>query len=215
MQQEQKFKLPPPPLPGFSHINRYWDPVHEKFAAKILPGEFYVTRDDEIIVTVLGSCVSACMRDPVAKVGGMNHFMLPSGEDPVADESEAQTMCAFSRYGTFAMERLVEAILSNGGKRKNIEAKIFGGGSVLNMSTDVGLQNIKFVKSYIRTQGLKLLAEDVGDVFPRKVYYLPAIGKVRVLCLKQLLNNAVLDREQTYRHEIEARQLVGKIELFN
>lgn len=215
MQQDRKFKLPPPPLRGFSHINRYWDPVHKKFAAKILPGEFYVTRDDEIIVTVLGSCISACVRDPKTGVGGMNHFMLPSGEDPIPGESPAQTMRAFSRYGTFAMERLIDAILGNGGERNNLEIKIFGGGRILNMSIDVGLQNINFIKNYVQTEGLKLLAEDVGDIFPRKVYYLPAIGKVRVLRLRKLPNNTVLDREETYRQEIESRQLVGKIEMFN
>lgn len=64
-------------LPGFEHINRYWDSVHQAAAAKLLPGEYYVTVEDEIIVTVLGSCVSACIRDPIRGIGGMNHFMLP------------------------------------------------------------------------------------------------------------------------------------------
>lgn len=204
----------PAPLSGFSHIKRYWDPMHQMFAAKILPGEFYATRLNETIVTVLGSCVSACIRDPIARIGGMNHFMLPSSDGLWAGLPKDLDPLMFSRYGNFAMERLINAILKHGGSRENLEIKIFGGGSVLDLAVDIGLQNIRFVKKYIRTEELKLLAEDVGDIYPRKVYYFPETGKVRVMRLKKLHNNTIVDREVVYREEIEGRQIVGKIELF-
>jgi chemotaxis protein CheD len=204
----------PAPLSGFSHIKRYWDPEHQMFAAKILPGEFYVTRLNEIIVTVLGSCVSACIRDPIAGIGGMNHFMLPSGDKLWAGLPENLDPLMFSRYGNFAMERMINTILKHGGSREHLEIKIFGGGSVLDLAVDIGLQNIRFVKEYIRTEKLTLLAEDVGDRYPRKVYYFPESGKVRVMRLRTLHNNTIIDREVIYREEIESREIVGKVELF-
>ena len=204
----------PAALTGFSHIKRYWDREHRRFVAKILPGEYYVTRLDEMIVTVLGSCVSACIRDPIAGIGGMNHFMLPSSEGLWPGLPDDRDPLLFSRYGNFAMERLINTILKHGGSRENLEIKIFGGGSVLDLAADIGLQNVRFVKEYIRAEKLKLLAEDVGDIYPRKVYYLPTTGKARVLRLRTLHNNTIIDREVVYREEIESRQIVGKVELF-
>jgi len=158
-------------LAGFSHINRYWDKQNEIISAKILPGQFYVTKENEAIVTVLGSCISACIRDPLSGVGGMNHFMLPadnSGKDTKLSES--------ARYGNFAMEMLINEILKNGGKKQNLEVKIFGGGKILRNMTDVGERNIEFAITYIKTEGLKLISSDVGSPHPRKVYYFPDSG---------------------------------------
>ena len=96
--------------------NVYYDRTFDCDAAKILPGEFYFTGKDMLIVTVLGSCVSACIRDRVSGVGGMNHFMLPDGgadsENPVS---------ASMRYGTYAMEVLINELLKAGAKRENME----------------------------------------------------------------------------------------------
>jgi len=196
-------------LSGFSNINRYWDKQNEIISAKILPGQFYVTRENEVIVTVLGSCISACIRDPLAGVGGMNHFMLPtdnSGKDTKLSES--------ARYGNFAMEMLINEILKNGGKKKNLEVKIFGGGKILRNMTDVGERNIQFAITYIKTEGLNLLSSDVGSPHPRKVYYFPDSGRVRVKKLRKLHNETVIEREKDYMKNLVKKPVTSDIELF-
>jgi len=202
-------------LYGFNGIKRYWDKTNDIFAAKILPGEYYVTVYDEAITTVLGSCVSACIRDKVTGVGGMNHFMLPIHRS--MSEEEVASMSNAARYGNFAMEKMINDILTHGGNRKNLEVKIFGGGRVLqNMqSLDVGNGNINFVRDYISTEKLTLVGEDVGDVFPRKVIYFPKTGKVRVKKLRQMHNNTIIERETNYSSSIEQKPIEsGDIELF-
>ena len=196
-------------LPGFSHINRYWDKQNEIFSAKILPGQFYVTKEDEAIVTVLGSCISACIRDPIKGIGGMNHFMLP------ADNSGGGTKLSESaRYGNFAMEMLINEILKNGGKKANLEVKIFGGGKILRNMTDVGERNIEFAISYIKTEGLNLISSDVGSPHPRKVYYFPESGRVRIKKLRKLHNETVIEREADYMKNLDKKPVESNIELF-
>jgi len=199
---------------GFEHIKRYWDKINNAYTAKILPGEYYVTINDESIVTVLGSCVSACIRDRVFGVGGMNHFMLP--EDSSAGEGSWAMGGKAARFGGFAMEQMINDILKNGGLRKNLEVKIFGGGKVIkNMSTmDVGQRNISFVIDYIKTEELTLLSEDVGNIYPRKVIYFPATGRVRVKKLRNMHNNTVIEREMKYRTKIIEKPVTGDVELF-
>ena len=198
-------------LPGFEHINRYWDARNNTHAAKILPGEFYVTTQDEIIVTVLGSCISACIRDPIFGIGGMNHFMLPvSAQLP----SVSQDLGLSTRYGNFAMEHLINEIIKNGGSKKNLEVKIFGGGKILAQMTDVGEKNIHFVQAYIAMENLKLIGEDVGDIYPRKVHYYPKTGKVKVKKLRSLHNDTITARERDYMRKIEVEQSHSEIELF-
>src|ERR1700690_2810201 len=132
----------PPTMAHFAHVNRYWDRVHGIRAAKLLPGEYYVSTSGEMIVTVLGSCVSACVRDVRLGVGGMNHFMLPL--DVSQGNSAWRTaVSAATRYGNVAMERLINDILKLGGQRESLEFKLVGGGKVLRtMSMDIGLRNI-------------------------------------------------------------------------
>lgn len=213
---EPSLNLPPmhPELPGFKGINRYWDKMHDCYAAKILPGEYYVTIHDELITTVLGSCVSACVRDKVFGIGGMNHFMLPAnkGEEVSSFGGAGES----TRYGNFAMEQMINDILKNGGRRKNLEIKVFGGGKVLkNMSTlDIGQKNIDFVMQYIKDESLKLTAEDLGDVYPRKVLFFPTTGKVRVKKLRSMHNNTIIERERSYSKAIEKTPSSGEIELF-
>ncbi len=194
-------------MPGFEDINWYWDKTRGIYAAKILPGEFYVTLHDELITTVLGSCISACVRDKKLGVGGMNHFMLPSTE---AD----QVMGAANRYGNFAMENLINEILKNGGSRDRLEVKIFGGGKILKNMTDVGKRNIEFALNYVKTENLSVVSEDVGDVFPRKVVYFPATGKALVKRLKSLHNDTLAERERDYMSKLDAKPEENDIELF-
>lgn len=202
----------PRALPGFGGINRYWDGVHGMYAAKLLPGEFYVTAQRETIVTVLGSCVSACVRDPVFGIGGMNHFMLPTSQG--SGSWEANGLSASTRYGSYAMEQLINEILKNGGSRNNLEVKLTGGGRILAQMTDIGRKNISFVEDYVTTERLQVLSRDLGDIYPRKVYYTPTNGKMLVKKLRSLHNETIVARESRYLHEIEAAPVQGEVELF-
>ena len=142
----------PQSLPGFEHLQRFWEPDTQRWTVKILPGEYYVTRGDEAITTVLGSCISACIRDPVAQVGGMNHFMLPEDSSPGATASRPSGLA--TRYGSYAMESLINDLLKLGARRERLEIKLFGGGRVLTSMTDVGARNIRFVGTTCELEGL-------------------------------------------------------------
>ncbi len=212
---ERDFGDMPVALRGFEHINRYWDQRHDIFAAKIKPGEYYVSLHGEMIATVLGSCISACIRDPVSGIGGMNHFMLPeySGHNSGAWENTAVSTEA--RYGNVAMERLINVIIANGGIRNNLEIKIFGGGKVLNLITDIGGNNIDFVKKYIKKERFEIASKDVGGVYPRKVQYFPLSGRVRVKKLFRMHNETVVKREVEYIDTLKHEKLTGKVDIFD
>lgn len=190
--------------------NVYYDRTFDCDAAKILPGEYYYTCKDMVIVTVLGSCVAACIRDRVTGIGGMNHFMLPDGGD--ADSPVSASM----RYGTYAMEVLINQLLKAGAKRENLEAKVFGGGNVLRgfIAINVGERNAQFVRDYLRAENIRILAEDLNDIYPRKVYFFPRSGKVLVKKLRQLNNNTLVNREQDYANRLQSAPVAGDVELF-
>lgn len=201
-------------LPGLEHISRFWDKRHNTFSAKILPGEYYVSMHGELISTVLGSCISACIRDVKMGIGGMNHFMLPMGNE---DEHAGKIhLTSATRYGNFAMEMLINEILKAGGRRKNLEVKLFGGGHVLaSMSKiDIGNKNIKFVHEYLQEEGIEVMAEDTGDIYPRKVLFFADTGKVRVKKLQNTHNDTVKKREEKYRISIDKKPVQSDIELF-
>lgn len=191
--------------------NVYYDRTFDRDAAKILPGEYFFTAKDMMIVTVLGSCVSACLRDRVSGVGGMNHFMLPDGGGD-ADSPVSASM----RYGTYAMEVLINELLKAGARRENLEAKVFGGGNVLRgfNAINVGERNAQFVREYLRAEGIRCLAEDLNDVHPRKVYFFPRTGKVLVKKLKSLNNNTLVNREQDYASRLHTGEVTGSVDLF-
>ena len=203
-----------PSLSGFETIKRYWDKEYNIVAAKILPGEYYVTKDDELVTTVLGSCISACIRDRVLGIGGMNHFMLPETNEQKLNAGAENVVGNATRYGNYAMEHLINDILSNGGKRKNLEVKLFGGGKILPTLGDVGLKNINFALDYIDTEALNLVSQDLGDIYPRKVIYFPKTGKVKMKKVKDLHNETIAIRETKYRTTIKNEPVVSEIELF-
>jgi chemotaxis protein CheD len=204
----------PPALPGFEHVRRTWNASHAFYSARILPGEYYVTVADEAVSTTLGSCIAACIRDRVSGIGGMNHFMLPATSGSDSDSWKAAGLGAGTRYGNFAMEHLINGILRNGGRRENLEVKIFGGGRILANMTDVGKRNILFVREYIKTEKLRLVAEDVGDAFPRMAVYFPATGNARVKRLRSLHNNVIASEEKSYLERVVDKPVAGDIELF-
>lgn len=189
--------------------NVYYDRTFDCDAAKILPGEYYYTDRQMLIVTVLGSCVSACIRDRRTGLGGMNHFMLPDGGDtgPVS---------ASMRYGTYAMEVLINDLLKAGARRETLEAKVFGGGAVLRGFTamNVGERNAAFVTNFLKTEKIPVLAEDLNDVYPRKVYFFPRTGKVLVKKLMQTHNDTLAKRELDYASRLKVTPVSGDIDLF-
>lgn len=189
--------------------NTYFDRTFNCDAAKILPGEYYYTTRDMLIVTVLGSCVSACIRDRTTGLGGMNHFMLPDGGDggPVS---------ASMRYGTYAMEVLINDLLKAGARRDCLEAKVFGGGAVLRgfSAMNVGERNAAFVTQFLKTERIPILAEDLNDIHPRKVYFFPRTGKVLVKKLMQTHNDTLAKRELDYASRLKVAPVGGDIDLF-
>jgi chemotaxis protein CheD len=205
------------PLPramnGFDNIRRYRDPSSGNVIAKLLPGDFYVTKEDEVLDTVLGSCVSACIRNPKTGIGGMNHFMLPHPRGESGDSWNAVTGTA-TRYGSASMEQLINKILSAGGLRSDLEVKIFGGARVLAAATDVGQHNVVFVRDFLKNEGLKIFSEDVGSTTPRHVQYFPQTGRVRVKHLAGALSQTVVTQEVTYSKTIDQQPVTGSIDLF-
>lgn len=199
---------------GFEEVlapNLYFDRHFNIDAAKILPGEYYATNRDIVIVTVLGSCVSLCLRDRVSGIGGMNHFMLPHSGDGTSPVSQS------ARYGSYAMEVLINHLLKLGARRDRFEAKLFGGGAVLKGFTlaNVGERNVRFALDYLKTENIQLISKDLLDEFPRKVYFFPATGKVLVKKLRAAHNNTIVEREREYEFRLDHAPLAGDIELFD
>jgi chemotaxis protein CheD len=192
---------------------RWFDPTFKIMAVKVLPGEHYVsTAGQEMIVTVLGSCVAACIWDTKLKVGGMNHFMLPG------DSASAAPVDKAMRYGNFAMEELINDLLRRGSRRDNLEIKVFGGGNVLSTmgqaSMPIGDRNAEFVRRYLQDEGFRIAAEDLGGVHPRRIHFFPRLGKVIRLFLKKDVERAVLNREMSYRSRLQTTEVEGDVELF-
>jgi chemotaxis protein CheD len=189
---------------------RYFDSRLGKNVVRILPGDYLVTGEDVGLVTTLGSCVSACIRDPAAGVGGINHFMLPESE-------MSGPSVASARYGGYAMELLINQLLKQGAHRDNLEAKVFGGGAVLPGITisDVGGRNAKFVHDYLGNEHIPILAEDLGGIHPRKIVYFPLSGRVLVMRLAAALNREEMDAERKYQESLRSRPVTGDVELFD
>jgi chemotaxis protein CheD len=168
----------------------------------IQPGEYYVTGKDEIIATVLGSCISVCLKDETNGIGGMNHFMLP-GDFRSADVFDSQS----ARYGMYAMELVIGDIIKMGGGRGDLTAKVFGGGHVLaslsNTGQAVPRANIDFVKSFLSMEGIRIINSDVGGQCGRKVLYMPAQGKAFIKRLAPLAGEKLARREQNYKNALE------------
>ncbi|GEC97622.1 putative chemoreceptor glutamine deamidase CheD 1 [Zoogloea ramigera] len=198
--------------PGYlEHLatNRYFDRTFECDAVKVLPGEYFVTTADILLVTVLGSCVTACIRDRDKGLGGMNHFMLP-------DASEGGMLSSSARYGAYAMEVLLNHLLKLGARRSSLEAKVFGGGQVLASltQTQVGEKNAQFVLDYLRTERIPVVAQDLLDIYPRKVYFFPVNGRVMMKKLVRVKNDTLIEREREYQARLRRDNVQGDVELF-
>lgn len=184
----------------------------EAHAVRLLPGETYTTsRKDEAIVTVLGSCVAACIRDPLTGLGGMNHFMLPESETG----EWGNGLSAAMRYGNFAMEALINAVLKSGCARSNLEVKLFGGANFSSGVTMIGKKNADFALRYLEEEGLRLAISDLGGVLGRRIHYHPATGKVARLLLEGAGRDRVAAEERRYGVKLRTMPVSGDIQLFD
>jgi chemotaxis protein CheD len=182
--------------------NLYFDSHFNRPGVKLLPNEFYTTREDMVLVTVLGSCVAACVHDRTAGIGGMNHFMLPDDGEPAQGASESM------RYGAYAMEVLINELIKMGGRRERFEAKVFGGGAVLaGMTTiNIGDRNAEFVRRYLALEKIRIAAEDLQGAHPRKVAFMPATGQAMVKKLRLTQEPSVAEQEEALAKQVaEAR----------
>lgn len=183
----------------------FYDAHFKNDAVKILPGEYFVHDEDMLIMTTLGSCIAACIYDRQAKVGGMNHFMLPDG----AGDS--------GRYGSYAMELLINEMMKRGASRMTMEAKVFGGGQVVSGMTtmNVGERNTNFVMDYLKTERIPIVSKDVLDVYPRKVCFLPGSGKAMVKRLAPTNTDALLAQDRVAaQRAVPAVTGGGSVDLF-
>jgi chemotaxis protein CheD len=189
---------------------RFFDNAAAAWMVKVFPGEFYVTKKaDEVVLTVLGSCVAACIRDPLLGIGGMNHFMLPSHNSGDWGGDLKST-----RFGNFAMEKLINEMIKAGCTRDRMEIKVFGGANVTESSNAVGSDNSAFVLRYLEAEGLRCAAQDLGGTLPRRINYYPATGRV-VRRLLGMNERGMVDREEhDYGKRLLKQQPAGEIELF-
>jgi chemotaxis protein CheD len=189
---------------------RFFDTVNGVWMVKVFPGEYYVTsQTDEVLVTILGSCVAACIRDPRTGIGGMNHFMLAEGTSQTWGGDAEST-----RYGNFAMEKLINELLKLGCSRQSLEIKVFGGGNVTDTRNLIGTQNAEFVQRYLDTEGLPITAQDLGGQYPRRIHYYPSTGRVVRRLLAGSETTAVAREETEYAGRLKTRKAGGEIELF-
>ena len=189
----------------------YHDTHFQENAMKILPGEYFATKENSLIVTVLGSCVSVCLWDPLSSIGGMNHFLLP--HDGREDNG---VLSASARYGVYAMEILINHLMKLGANRDTLQAKVFGGANVLpSVSTStVGDKNTEFVKHYLSMEQINIAASDLSGSHPRKVYFFTGSGKVMIKKLKLTQDSHLIERETSYRSRIGSASSSGEIDLF-
>ncbi|MDI1347151.1 MAG: chemoreceptor glutamine deamidase CheD [Pseudolabrys sp.] len=190
---------------------RFFDTATSSWMVKVFPGEYYVTKNpDEVLVTVLGSCVSACIRDPRAGVGGMNHFMLPhSKAGNWAGDLQS------TRFGNFAMEKLINELLKAGCSRNSLEIKVFGGGNVTDTQNAIGTDNSDFILRYLEAEGLRCVAQDLRGQLPRRIHYTPTTGKVIRRLLGTSESSAVAREEKDYVSRLSQRSTGGEIQLFD
>jgi len=190
---------------------RVYSPRHGGHQVRVQPGEYYVTsHPNELIVTILGSCVAACVRNPLTGFGGVNHFMLPASE-----LGDWGGVLAHMRFGNHAMEVLINEVLKSGCQRHQLEIKLFGGGAMYEGSSDVGAKNGQFAIEYLKQENLFLLAADLGGKFGRRIEYAPATGKVQRLLLTGNQDAGLSRAEREYRKRIDHEPVGGDIELFD
>lgn len=179
-------------------------------SVRVLPGEAYVTaRTDEMIVTVLGSCVAACIRNPATGFGGLNHFMLPESDSGIWNGASAAL-----RYGNYAMEVLINEVLKSGCRRQDLEIKLFGGADLTDGPTLIGSSNVSFVLDYLKAEDLAIASVDLGGCYGRRIHYSPSTGIVHRLLLGTAVHPAFVEEEHSFKDRLARTKVEGEIDLF-
>jgi chemotaxis protein CheD len=177
-------------LQADSGVRRFFNPHDQCWHVQVTQGETYVTDNaQEILTTILGSCIAACIRDPLARVGGMNHFLLPNGKSGDAGAA---------RFGVNAMEILINDILKRGGARGRLEAKLFGGASVVAGLSNVGSGNIAFAEKFLADEGIPQVGGDVRGTMARRIQYWPVTGRARQLAVSSGNEAALVEDELAF-----------------
>ena len=190
-----------------------FDQVLGVYLVSVIAGFYNWSRCEDIAFsTTLGSCMSVCAYDPIAGVGGMNHFLLP--EAPANEDCDSFSQSF--RYGSAAIEVLLNALYKNGAAKNGLRIKIFGGGKVMStLSHDVGKQNIKFTKNFFERETMRIESEDIGGLNARRVVFFPRSGKVLLKTLgdqKDLIR--IAERETKILHKLGVEKEENDIELF-
>lgn len=189
---------------------RYFDPQFQRVAQRVNPGDYHVDRGQNVmLVTTLGSCVAACVRDPISGVGGMNHFMLPESQSGQWSGA-SETM----RYGNYAMEILINEILKTGALRRNLEIKLFGGAQIGSLGSSVGETNAHFALNYLADEGFRAKTIDLGGALPRRVYFIPETGQVKRRLLRRKEDLSVFKNETKMSPTSKQMETSSSIELF-
>jgi chemotaxis protein CheD len=170
--------------------DRYYDQVNEKTIVKIYSGGCYASgAPGEVLVTILGSCVACCLYDPLSKLGGMNHFLVPGSNDNNMDSA---------RFGVHDMELLINSLIKLGASKSRLQAKVFGGASLLNNSARIGAKNIEFIRSFLTREEIEIVSEDLGGNYPRRLHFHPDTGKAMLRKLKRANDLQIIEKEQSY-----------------
>lgn len=187
----------------------YFDKKFKCDAVRVLPGEYYISKKNRLLMTILGSCVSACIWDKKRGIGGLNHFMLPGKASEDFNKS--------ARYGNYAMEILINHIIQLGGRREDLVAKVFGGGKVMHSFTsmDIGKDNATFIIEYLNRESIPILSSDLGDIYPRKICFFPQTGRVMVRKLTKTYQREIEKQEDSYFNKVNESEIEGEIELFD
>ncbi|MFK5983987.1 MAG: chemoreceptor glutamine deamidase CheD [Pseudomonadota bacterium] len=195
--------------------NTYWDPRFKRHTVKLLPGEYHTTTGKEILVTVLGSCIAACIRDTRSGIGGMNHFLLPEQKKKPETSNWAENYeSSETRYGDLAMEMLINDIIKRGGNRSFFEAKIFGGAQMFESNMKVGERNIEFVSNYLKVESIPVVSNDVAGSHGRKIYYIPETGDIFLKRIISIHNNTIEKREKAYLKKAKQSRTEAEIDFF-
>lgn len=195
---------------GQHRADSYYHPHFDAHIVKVMLGQHKTSRhSDEMLVTTLGSCIAACVRDPVAGIGGMNHFLLPE-----VPEGEAGNSSTAARYGSVAMERLINEVLAMGGRRNRLEIKLFGGAKVIETTLDVGAGNAAFALEYVQREGLQLVSHDLGGMQARRIHFFPVSGRVLRRLLRPEATTETVSQELSFRTTLQQKPIEGDVELF-
>ncbi|MGF1752654.1 chemotaxis protein CheD [Vibrio makurazakiensis] len=200
-----------------TYYSRFYHEQKQLHMVKVLPGGMYCTKKREIITTGLGSCVAACIWDPYTHVGGMNHFLLPIAHNTEHHHwSHDDVVSTAARYGSYAMEMLINQLISKGADRCHMRMKLFGGAQMLGRKSAIGEKNVDFILRYAKQEHFEVDAYDLGGLEPRKILFDPLTGKAWLKRIPFAEISHLKHEEDHYAQEVESESQnpTDDVELF-